>query len=188
MEAKGYETVTVDNDPRFNATHTCSIEDFDYSHLYTNKNSFDIIWASPPCTQYSRAKTCGKRDMETADRLVQKCLEIIRYYEPRAWFLENPYTGYLKSRPFMQDLPYFKIDYCCYENRGRRKATAIWTNVMHFTPKTCAGKGKCPNMIGSRHFASGRMYWDTRWKSKKEKSIDLAQVPSNLIEELIAYD
>ena len=63
----------------------------------------DVIWASPECTQYSiaRAKARIPRNLEYADSLVQRALEIIRYHNPRAWFLENPASGLLKSRECM---------------------------------------------------------------------------------------
>ena len=129
MKERDYETITVDIDPMFGPTHLTDILAFDFKTLYPDRDTFDVIWASPPCTEYSIAKTVGKRDFETADAIVLKCLEIIEYYQPRLWFIENPYTGYLKSRPFMKGLHYDKVDYCAYEQgegRGIKKRTAIW--------------------------------------------------------------
>ena len=47
----------------------------------------DCIWASPPCTHYSRARTKAKtpRDLEGSDALVQKVLDIIRHYPRATW-------------------------------------------------------------------------------------------------------
>jgi site-specific DNA-cytosine methylase len=45
---------------------------------------FEMVWASPPCVQYSRARTTAKtpRDLEGADKLVLQVLEIIAYFDP----------------------------------------------------------------------------------------------------------
>ena len=186
-EHPNYNTITVDNDSLFDATHTTDVLKFEYKTLYPDRNHFDMIWCSPPCTEYSIAKTKGVRDFEKADALVKKCLEIIDYYKPRLWFIENPFTGYLKSREFMKGIHFYKVDYCRYESgRGRKKRTAIWTNNKTFKSKLCEGTGVCIEKIGSKHACTPKgKYWNPEWKSKKEKSIDIAQVPPNLIQDLI---
>ena len=48
---------------------------------YRGLGPFDFVWASPPCTQYSRARTTGgARDLEGTDALVAKTL--IAYFKP----------------------------------------------------------------------------------------------------------
>ena len=47
----------------------------------------------PPCTEYSRAKTTGVKDIKGAHEIVQQTLDILEYYEPKYWMLENPNTG-----------------------------------------------------------------------------------------------
>jgi site-specific DNA-cytosine methylase len=75
--------------------------DWDYKQIPSGH--FDFIWASPPCTEYSVAKTVGERKIEEANQIVLKTLEIIDYFKPRVWFIEKPQTGLLKKQPFMKD-------------------------------------------------------------------------------------
>ncbi|CAE7615840.1 unnamed protein product, partial [Symbiodinium pilosum] len=49
------------------------------------------------------------RDLAAGDRLVLRALEIIGNLRPRFWAMENPQTGLLKTRAFMQGLPYSDV-------------------------------------------------------------------------------
>jgi len=158
----GWEVVSVDM--IFNATHKCDIMDFDYKQY--PKDYFDIVWGSPPCTSYSRLqdswigrkrnnKIFTKQDIEDmmneSDKLVIKTLEIINYFSPSLWFMENPQTGKLKTRDMVKDLPYYDVDYCMYSDWGYRKRTRIWSNKKDWNNKMCDGKGTCGNMIETLH-------------------------------------
>ena len=70
--------------------------------------------------------TTRARDLEYADSLVLKGLEIIEFFSPQAWFLENPRTGLLPRRPYMKGLAYVGVDYCCFSDWGYQKPTRIW--------------------------------------------------------------
>lgn len=145
------ETTTVDLDPGARATHTTNLLDFNYK-LYP-PGYFDVVWSSPPCTEYSQAKTVGVRDLKTADALVRRTWEIILYLKPRAWFIENPASGQLVSRmrhihlaaPLAQTTDYCQWGYCY------RKHTAIWSNVDLGALPRCGGQGYCPVMVDGRH-------------------------------------
>ena len=75
---------------------------------------FDFIWASPPCTEYSIAKTTGIRQIDEANKIVLKTIEIIEYLQPKYFVIENPQTGLLKKQPFMNEFKYNDVDYCKY--------------------------------------------------------------------------
>ena len=71
-------------------THKTDILEWDYT-TYPSGH-FDMIWASPPCTEYStaRVKASTPRDFIGADQLVQQAIHIIEYVQPTFWFIENP--------------------------------------------------------------------------------------------------
>tara|TARA_R110002012_G_scaffold127258_2_gene279506 strand:+ start:485 stop:1297 length:813 start_codon:yes stop_codon:yes gene_type:complete len=155
----GWESVSVDL--LLPADHQCDVMDFDYKQY--KKDEFDIIWASPPCTNYSHLKKCwyGRKlkngivytkeqneiDQNEADILVLKTLEIINYFDCKYWFMENPQTGNLKNREIMKGIPFYDVDYCMYSDWGYKKRTRIWTNKEDFEPKLCDNSGSCGNMI-----------------------------------------
>ena len=106
----GFDVVSLDKD--MDATIKMDITNWNYKE-YPPKY-FDVIWSSPPCTEDSIAKTTGIRKIELANNIVKRVLEIISYYDPIYYFIENPQTGLLKKQIFMLDIPYNDLDYCKY--------------------------------------------------------------------------
>ena len=86
-----HEVISLDKD--MPASIQCDILDWDYT-VYPS-NYFNFIWSSPPCVEYSIAKTRGIRNLELANALVLKTLEIIEYFSPVFYVIENPATGLL---------------------------------------------------------------------------------------------
>ena len=85
----------------------CDILEWDYRQYPSGY--FDFIHASPPRTEYSRAKTVGIRKIDEANKIVLKTLEIIDYFKPTVFVIENPQSGLLKKQEFMNDLDYFVL-------------------------------------------------------------------------------
>lgn len=114
---------------------------------------FDLITASPLCTVWSHLKASNigrhgitresiQRDIDTIGKpMVDKVREIIDYFNPTYYWIENPQTGRMKE--YITDLPYFDVDYCKYSRESNifeyRKRTRFWTNISadNFTPRVC---------------------------------------------------
>ena len=182
-ELLGYSVVSLDLK---DAKITTDILEWDYAKL--DPDEIDIIWASPPCIEYSIAKTTGVRKIDYANRIVKKTLEITNYFKPKYWFIENPQTGLLKSQEFMSNLGFVDVDYCKY-GFNYRKRTRIWNNLNGLWKPRPLCKKDCGKMIGNKHLetaqrlASGKKNeWGTN--PIKHSQRDLFKIPSTLIYEI----
>ena len=143
-----------------------SILDFDVTKVPFQP---DIIWASPPCTGFSVAaighhwaggKGAYIPKTETAKlgiELVKKTLEIIEYFQPTYWFMENP-RGVLRKLDVVKGLKKNSVTYCQYGDE-RMKPTDIWTNSDVWTPKPLCKNGDPCHVAaprGSRTGTQGR--------------------------------
>ena len=146
---------------------------------------FDAIWSSPPCTEYSIAKSIGVRKIDEANKIVERTLEIINYFNPKFWFLENPQTGKLKEQRMMRDLSYVDVDYCKY-GMPYRKRTRIWNNLDTWAPRPLCQRD-CNSITddNKRHKeVAQRVPIDSvgrRWRQD-----DLYWIPLQLVEEIEA--
>ena len=167
-----------------------------WDYTIYQRGEFDIITASPVCLWWSTLRHCwiGRKapsihptetitmkhledDIEKFGRpMVDKVLEIIEYFQPKFWWIENPQTG--KMKDYLSDKSFYDVDYCKYSDWGYKKRTRIWTNIKGFTPQLC--NKDCQNIVNGKHKNSSR---NNNWDGKG--TLERYRIPEKLIEELI---
>ena len=97
----GFEVVSLD---LVDASICCNVCNWDYRATFP-VNHFDVIWASPPCDTFSHArfKNIGRHGitresietdiLNVGVPLLRKTEEIIDYFQPKYYFIENPDSG-----------------------------------------------------------------------------------------------
>ena len=185
--ARGWDVVSVDCDPVCNAVICCDLLELTAEQCLA-RGPVDFLWASPPCTFYSIARTRGPpADLEATDRLVQKCLDLAKELGV-PFVMENPWTGKLKSRAVVAGIPLRTVDYCMY-GAPYRKRTALWTNTA-FVPARplCSYNCGSSDPVTRRH--TERAQWGS-WAGAGERRSQglrtLYALPAELCEEIAAF-
>ena len=87
----GWETLSLDI--RSKHTPDMCMDILLFEEKQYPKTYFNLVWASCPCESYSSARTTAKENrneaMLRADRLLEKTIQIISYFDT-AWVVENP--------------------------------------------------------------------------------------------------
>jgi len=173
---KGWEVISLDLK---NADINIDILKWNYK-IY-EPETFDIIWASPPCNSFSILQYARLSEEERIDNInknglpiLQKTLEIIDYLKPKFYFIENPATGCMKN---YINKPFYDVDYCRYSDWGYRKRTRVWTNKENFDALVCdkkCGNGSIKNKKYSHNIdVSVHCHLNQRYR-----------IPPNLIKDL----
>lgn len=194
LKEAGYEVISLDIDGK--ADINIDILNWDYKEAYPT-GYFDVVWASPPCATFShlqntnigrKMKNGEIRTKEIVDEnmyniglpLLRKAQEIIAYFQPKFWFIENPFTSRMKD--FIKNEDKYVVDYCRYADWGYRKRTSIWTNKKGFIPLLCEKKCNSMDETKKKHKILIGM------GKSKEDSLRLDEkyrIPPKLIEELL---
>ena len=148
--ARGHEVTTLDICPKHSPTICVNILEWDPSETYAPDHFF-LIHASCPCENFSRARTTGgPRNLDHADKLVKRALEIFDYFSTALWTVENPAGSLLwqreVARPLLEQIA--KTSYCQY-GYPYRKHTWFANNFgLKLRPQCDA---TCAQMLGKKH-------------------------------------
>ena len=144
-EKLGFKVFSVDIKPFEKINYVTNILNFE-----PEKVPFKplVIWASPPCTTFSVMSLgrnwtkAGKPKNEKAAlnaQFVVKTIEIIKFFKPKFWFIENP-RGKLRKLHYINPLGQFEnynrktVTYCQY-GWEIMKPTDIFNNCQAWQPK-----------------------------------------------------
>jgi len=182
LESLGFDVVCVEIEEKYNPTIVSDIMKWNYKKDY-NPNEFDIITASPVCLYWSKLRNtwigrkCKKihpTDVITKDHIlndinkygkpmVDRTLEIIDYFKPTYWWIENPSSStmwkYIEQKYSHLNYKSYTFDYCKYSDYGYKKPTTFITN--YDGVKTMRCKNDCDNIItiptqlGAKHSGYG---------------------------------
>jgi len=160
-----WDVTTVDIEGRFDPDIQADVFDLRPSDF---GQDFDVVLASPPCTEFSLAASRYEKivdgepqtdDAADAVALAFHTLGLVRGLSPSYWFLENP-RGYL--RQFIGQ-PTATVTYCQY-GEDYMKPTDLWGTHPPMTYRSCqtgqdchayntsgdhGGKGNCEVMDGT---------------------------------------
>lgn len=97
MRLRGWRVVTVDNNPQFNTDVVADIRTWSWHGSVP-----DLLWMSPPCTQFARefmpwSKTGVVPDMS----IFLACLQLVERIKPRYWVIENVKGAIKWFRPYI---------------------------------------------------------------------------------------
>jgi len=181
----GWETVTLDS--HCAADIRCDILEWDYSDV----QPFDHVHMSPPCTEFSQAKTRGVRDIEGATRLCLCALRAARaLLVPGGTFsIENPASGRwaLHKQPVMEDLNLrrHEITYCSF-GEPYRKLTSLWTDLPWTPRPPCRGEHRCSPSRRLGHHPVSAQKGPSRGNGSQDqfKTAMLSALPHALCQEL----
>ena len=188
-EGLGMEVFSSDINAFENINYVVNILDFDVTKVPFTP---DIIWASPPCTFFSVASIghhWNKDNTPKSDnallgvQIVAKTLEIIRHFNPKFFFIENP-RGKLRKLPVMSGLDRTTVMYCQYGD-DRMKPTDIWSNNIRslekpngFEARTCHnGNKNCHHQPAPRGSQTGTQ--------GRKGSYDRSKLPTELCLEIL---
>src|SRR5687767_3380289 len=85
FKAAGWRVVTVDNDPQHNPSVVADLNTWSWWDSFSDEIP-TFVWASPPCTEFSRESMPWCRTGKTPDLgLVFSAMRIIAECQPKFW-------------------------------------------------------------------------------------------------------
>lgn len=85
MRERGWDVITVDNDPKFATDIVADLTTWSW-----DGGPIDLLWASPPCQEFAREfMPWSKTGKAPSLDLVTATYRLVREIKPRWWIMEN---------------------------------------------------------------------------------------------------
>lgn len=86
-----WRVIRVDNDPRHaSVAHTRVLDVLEWLDWIDDLPTIDVVWASPPCTDFTNADSRPRTVRGDPDMSVlEACIAIKDYLQPRTFIIEN---------------------------------------------------------------------------------------------------
>lgn len=98
-QCPGWSVLRIDNNPLLSGVPATVITDVDNLAPIFYKEKLDLVWASPPCTEFSGGFSSPKSIASRSEgglesykpnmSLLEKAIEIIEIVKPKYWVIEN---------------------------------------------------------------------------------------------------
>ena len=189
FERRGHTTTTIDDG---------SMEGLDVEEAGTDivaditkltvkdlpHDSYDIVWASPPCKTFSRMSSHNywtKEKMHPKNQeaiknltLLYHAKRIIQSVNPQFYFIENPQGRMINIMPRQEEK--HKITYCQFGHREMKPTMLFGHHPMSMSYKSCSEGDSC-HVTAKRGSSTGTQ--DDR------NPADRAALPQGLVEEVV---
>lgn len=132
LGASQWNVIRIDNNPALESVpHTQTLDVLDWCDWIDTIPHPEIIWASPPCQEFSFANR-SRNPEEWDTSILEAVIDIIDYLKPKWWIIENvrgafqPFSELIGHEPKQRLGPFFlwgRFPHiaCRVEFRGRLK-------------------------------------------------------------------
>lgn len=188
QRSDNWEVVTVDIEEEHEPNIAADVTELEPSDLPDN---IDFVWASPPCTVFSKAGwnwhwtnelMPKKKKVAEHVKIVYHTLWLIQEIEPDYWFMENP-QGLLKSALTIE--PSGTVTYCQYGADYMKPTQLFGHHPESFVYKRCSNGDSC-HVSNPRHKKEWRD--GTRKEAKnqgEDKQAYRARIPYELSKSIL---
>jgi len=130
-DSERWDVTTVEIEERFDPDICADVFDLRPSDFDTE---FDVVLASPPCTEFSTAQNMNGSHEPDGDHiaLVHHTIGLIEGLRPSYWYLENPRS---RLRSYIGK-PEGSVTYCQY-GENHMKPTDLWGKHAPMTYRSC---------------------------------------------------
>jgi len=139
MKDRGWDVVTLDNDPKFEPDICIDVRKWDiWGHP-------DLIWCSPPCTEFSRESMPWFRTGIAPDMSIfHACMDIIHEAKPRYWVIENTKGAISYFYPFIGKWKFHSAAYYLWGSFPDISGVRLESRKEHMSSAREAERAKIP--------------------------------------------